>query len=105
MSNASAWNENDGCFSYVIFYNNIVDFFEMTPGPKSQRQAQELLSWWTRCVYYLVCMSTSNDSLLSKIFGRRISNNQSAGIHAASSVSKLASQRAARELVSAVPIL
>ncbi|KAF8228437.1 hypothetical protein L208DRAFT_1291525, partial [Tricholoma matsutake] len=48
LSNANAWNENDGCFSYVDFYNNILDYFEIPVGPESQSQMTSLLSWWTR---------------------------------------------------------
>jgi hypothetical protein len=48
LSNASAWHEIDGCFSYINFYNNIVDFFELTPGPAAQKRARELLAWWSR---------------------------------------------------------
>jgi hypothetical protein len=57
LSSAAAWNENDGCFSYPVFYNNIVDFFEDTPGPTAQAHTQSLLSWWTRyiCPILLFC--------------------------------------------------
>lgn len=48
LSNASAWHEVDGCFSYINFYNNIVDFFELAPGPVAQKRTQELLTWWSR---------------------------------------------------------
>lgn len=48
LSNASAWNENDGCFSYAVFYNNILDLFEAPPGPAAQAQTRELLIWWTQ---------------------------------------------------------
>jgi hypothetical protein len=48
LSNANAWNENDGCFNYVHFYNNILDYFELTPGPESLARTTSLLSWWTR---------------------------------------------------------
>ena len=47
LSSATSWNKTDGCFSYPIFYNNIVDFFENTPGPAADVHIQELLSWWT----------------------------------------------------------
>jgi hypothetical protein len=51
LSSAGAWNENDGCFNYPLFYNNIIDFFEDIPGPTAQAHAQSVLSWWTRyCV-------------------------------------------------------
>lgn len=52
LSNANAWNENDGCFNYVTFYNNIVDFFEIAPGPAARLHIQELLAWWTRYAMY-----------------------------------------------------
>ena len=48
LSSTPAWNENDGCFSYPTFYNNIVDFFEEALGPASRAHAQSLLSWWTK---------------------------------------------------------
>ncbi|KAF8228060.1 hypothetical protein L208DRAFT_1293518 [Tricholoma matsutake] len=48
LSNANAWNENDSCFSYVDFYNNILDYFEIPVGSESQSQMTSLLSWWTR---------------------------------------------------------
>ncbi|KAF8238278.1 hypothetical protein L208DRAFT_1243132, partial [Tricholoma matsutake] len=48
LSNANTWNENDGCFNYVDFYNNIIDYFEITLGPESQSQTASLLYWWTR---------------------------------------------------------
>ncbi|KAF8235817.1 hypothetical protein L208DRAFT_1255194, partial [Tricholoma matsutake] len=48
LSNANAWNENNGCFSYVDFYNNILDYFEIPVGPESQSQTISLLSWWMR---------------------------------------------------------
>ena len=58
LSSAAAWNENDGCFSYPIFYNNILDFFEDTPGPAAQAHAQDLLSWWTRyCVILSILLN------------------------------------------------
>jgi hypothetical protein len=50
LSSANSWNLNDGCFSYPVFYNNIVDFFENTPGPVAQAEVRSLLSWWTLCV-------------------------------------------------------
>lgn len=64
LSNASAWNENDGCFNYIIFYNNIVDFFEIPPGPAAQLHAQTLLAWWTRSISHLISVLDLLTSLL-----------------------------------------
>jgi hypothetical protein len=48
LSNANAWNENDGNFNYLTFYNNIVDYFEVDLGPENKILTDELLAWWTR---------------------------------------------------------
>jgi hypothetical protein len=47
---ATSWNEDDGCFSYPGFYNNMIDFFEHTPGPVAEAEVWALVSWWTLCV-------------------------------------------------------
>jgi hypothetical protein len=62
LSNASAWNENDGCFSYPVFYNNICDFFEDVPGTVAQGHTKSLLSWWTR---YTLCWLLITAALLT----------------------------------------
>jgi hypothetical protein len=53
LSNASAWSEDDGCFNSVVFYNNIVDYFEVDLGPETLADATALLAWWTRLVAVL----------------------------------------------------
>ncbi|KAF9455666.1 hypothetical protein BDZ94DRAFT_1360794, partial [Collybia nuda] len=79
LSNASAWQEDNGLFNYAHFYNNVIDYFELTPGPAALKQSKELLSWWS-----------------SKIFGKH-TTPVPAGSQPNSSVAKLAAQRAARE--------
>ncbi|KAJ7618360.1 hypothetical protein B0H17DRAFT_965188, partial [Mycena rosella] len=32
LSDAHHWDEHDGSFDYIKFYNNVVDFFEFPPG-------------------------------------------------------------------------
>lgn len=78
LSNASAWNEDDGCFNYATFYHNILHYFENPPGPTARLEIQELLLWWSQ-----------------QVFGRNLSTG---GSRPGASVSQLASQRAAREL-------
>jgi hypothetical protein len=105
LSNASSWNENDGCFSYSTFYNNIVDFFEVSVGPAAKAQTRELLSWWTRWVYSpsLVSFWRSFTFLHTrKVFGGHSVHALNA-TRPGTSVSKLASQRAARELTHRTP--
>ncbi|KAF9456579.1 hypothetical protein BDZ94DRAFT_1177434, partial [Collybia nuda] len=48
LSNASAWQEDVGLFNYAHFYNNVIDYFKLTPGPAALKQSKELLSWWSR---------------------------------------------------------
>jgi hypothetical protein len=62
LSNANAWNENDGCFNYINFYNNIVDYFEIPVGPESQAHVSSLLSWWTRCASSFLVVVSDNDT-------------------------------------------
>ncbi|KAJ6448152.1 hypothetical protein C8R45DRAFT_1134461 [Mycena sanguinolenta] len=51
LSDASSWNDVDGDFDYVAYYNNIVDWFENAPGPRAQKEADELLVWWDQRVF------------------------------------------------------
>lgn len=43
-----AWHVVDINFSHVEFYGAIVDYFEVTPGPRAQARVDELLEWWNR---------------------------------------------------------
>jgi hypothetical protein len=40
----------DADFSHRHFYNAVVDYFEVAPGPIAQKHIAELLQWWNRCV-------------------------------------------------------
>ena len=53
LSNVNTWNENDGCFNYTTFYNNIIDYFKVDLGPENKVNTDMLLSWWTRSVWHL----------------------------------------------------
>ncbi|KAJ6532797.1 hypothetical protein B0H10DRAFT_2247466 [Mycena sp. CBHHK59/15] len=46
LSDQHHWEENDGSFDYVEFYNNIVDYFEFPPGPITKLDFEQLLDWW-----------------------------------------------------------
>lgn len=106
LSNAGAWNENDGCFNYVTFYNNITDYFELDFGPENQAHTTTLLAWWTRLVTFqplfiaIVIDGWFKSERRSKIFGRRLVHSDhvrgQSGV-GGSSVARLASQRTARE--------
>ncbi|KAJ6465483.1 hypothetical protein C8R45DRAFT_939672 [Mycena sanguinolenta] len=56
LSDAASWNEVDGDFEYVVYYNNIVDWFENAPGPVAQKEAAELLAWWDQRVFKNNCV-------------------------------------------------
>jgi hypothetical protein len=47
LSSLNNWSEIDGDFSYCDFYNFIVDYFEITPGPRAKARVEDLLRWWT----------------------------------------------------------
>ena len=61
-------NEDDGCFSYPGFYNNMVNFFEHAPGPMAEVEVWALLSWWTLYMRTDADL-TPTEILDSKIFG------------------------------------
>jgi hypothetical protein len=35
-------------FNHVEFYQAIVNYFEVTPGPVGQAHVDDLLAWWNR---------------------------------------------------------
>jgi hypothetical protein len=45
-------------FNHHEFYSAVVDYFEVTPGPRSQARVDELLTWWNR--YILLTRFRSN---------------------------------------------
>ncbi|TFK60634.1 hypothetical protein BDN72DRAFT_864211 [Pluteus cervinus] len=51
LTNAAQWNKVVNHFSYHLFYNFIVDFFECPPGPLAAQRNEELLAWWNCQVY------------------------------------------------------
>ncbi|KAJ7450136.1 hypothetical protein FB451DRAFT_1052529 [Mycena latifolia] len=46
LSDTHHWDEHDGSFDYIQFYNNIVDYFEFPPGPLAKLEVARLLDWW-----------------------------------------------------------
>ncbi|KII89355.1 hypothetical protein PLICRDRAFT_175550 [Plicaturopsis crispa FD-325 SS-3] len=86
LSNVGSWRDSDGDFDYIEFYHNIIDFFENPAGPIAAAANQELLDWWT-----LRILKPVN----AKRLPGQIRNRASA------SVSRLAAQRAAKELAAA----
>ncbi|KAG1895065.1 uncharacterized protein F5891DRAFT_1194569 [Suillus fuscotomentosus] len=48
LANITSWRAVDGDFDYNTFWNNVVDFFEDSPGPAARLRVKELLEWWTQ---------------------------------------------------------
>lgn len=44
----TAWHYVDIDFDHREFYASIVDYFEVTPGPRAQAEVEELLAWWNK---------------------------------------------------------
>ncbi|KAG1846724.1 hypothetical protein C8R48DRAFT_616215 [Suillus tomentosus] len=51
LSCVSSWRTVDGDFDYELFWNNVVDYFEVVPGPVTKRRVDKLLEWWTRKIF------------------------------------------------------
>ncbi|KAF7973006.1 hypothetical protein HWV62_16384 [Athelia sp. TMB] len=83
LSNTTSWRLVDIDFSQVEFYGAIVDFFESTPGPRTQANAEKLLAWWNMQIF-----GRGNGASKASELARR---------HASSSMSRMASQRQALE--------
>ncbi|KAJ7173698.1 hypothetical protein C8R46DRAFT_1189872 [Mycena filopes] len=81
LSDAPQWNDKDGDFDYILYYNNIVDWFEAAPGPVAQKAVDDLLAWWDKRVF--------------KNAGRSVAQD---GATPSGSVLTMRQKRAAREL-------
>ncbi|KAG1839593.1 hypothetical protein C8R48DRAFT_621548 [Suillus tomentosus] len=53
LSSITSWRAVDGDFDYNTCWNNVVDFFEDSPGPAARLRVKELLEWWTQLVSHL----------------------------------------------------
>ncbi|KAJ7934816.1 hypothetical protein B0H13DRAFT_2305276 [Mycena leptocephala] len=79
LSDAPTWNEVDGDFDYILYYYNILDWFENV-GPIGQKEVDELLAWWDQRVF--------------KNSGRSVPEPS----RGSSSIAAMRERRAAREL-------
>jgi len=48
LSDANTWRAVDVEFNHIEFYQAIVNYFEVTPGPVGQAHVDDLLAWWNR---------------------------------------------------------
>ncbi|KAJ6625271.1 hypothetical protein B0H10DRAFT_2186210 [Mycena sp. CBHHK59/15] len=46
LSDTNHWDNSDGAFDYILFYNNVVDYLEAPPRPVARLQVAQLLDWW-----------------------------------------------------------
>ncbi|KAH7917428.1 hypothetical protein BV22DRAFT_1026345 [Leucogyrophana mollusca] len=51
FSSCGSWRIIDEDFNYEVFYNNIVDYFELPPTPEAKADVEELLFWWNQAVF------------------------------------------------------
>ncbi|KIJ58306.1 hypothetical protein HYDPIDRAFT_119690 [Hydnomerulius pinastri MD-312] len=82
LSSLSSWRIFDGDFDANAFYQNVVEYFEATPGPVAKAKVQALLLWWDR-----------------KVFGRNHEILRTPEQAGSLTVARLAAQRAAAEQV------
>jgi hypothetical protein len=52
LSSANAWRSVDIDFDYAEFYQAVVDYFEVTPGPIAKARVADLLAWWNKYVFF-----------------------------------------------------
>jgi len=80
LEDISSWSNDIERFNYITFYNNIVDYFEYTPGPTAQAHVKELLKWWNM-----------------RVFGSSIRVDDGSAADPNASVSRMMAQRSAKE--------
>ncbi|KAF8447389.1 hypothetical protein L210DRAFT_3330283, partial [Boletus edulis BED1] len=51
LSSCGTWRLLDGIFDHTLFYNNIVNWFEVTEDAEDQAFVDDLLLWWNRQVF------------------------------------------------------
>ncbi|KAG1811518.1 uncharacterized protein BJ212DRAFT_1448456 [Suillus subaureus] len=51
LSSASLWQITDDDFNSEVFYNHIVDFFELPPTQDTANEVDDILLWWNRKVF------------------------------------------------------
>lgn len=51
LTDATQWSESYNSFSFVAFYNFLVDYFEEFRNDSSKKRVNTLLSWWNRQVF------------------------------------------------------
>jgi hypothetical protein len=97
LSDAPTWNEVDGDFDYILYYYNILDWFENV-GPIGQKEVDELLAWWDQCVTIAShCILLTGSSSFRRVFknsGRSVPEPS----RGSSSIAAMRERRAAREL-------
>jgi hypothetical protein len=52
LSSANSWRSADIDFDYAEFYQAVVDYFEVTPGPIAKARVADLLAWWNKYVFF-----------------------------------------------------
>ena len=92
-------------FNYEEFYNTIIDYFEVTPGPAAKAIIDELLAWWDKCVLPLDHCLTLLIFWCRKVFGRtKYGALYLAVPHVGTSVACLSEHRQAREAQTQVAV-
>ncbi|KAF9474972.1 hypothetical protein BDN70DRAFT_936263 [Pholiota conissans] len=64
LTNAVSWTETYNNFSFIGFYNFLVDYFEEERSANSTRRVKELLEWWNDQVFpeHVASMGDSDES-------------------------------------------
>ena len=55
LSTAREWKREHNGFHYPSFYDFVVDYFEDVEDDTVLENTNELLDWWTRCVFLGIC--------------------------------------------------
>ena len=92
-------------FNYEEFYNTIIDYFEVTPGPAAKAIIDELLAWWDKYVLPLDHCLMLLIFWCRKVFEHtKYSTSYLTVPHVGTSVARLSEHRQAREAQTQVAV-
>ncbi|KIM60062.1 hypothetical protein SCLCIDRAFT_125019, partial [Scleroderma citrinum Foug A] len=51
LSSSTLWNVKDEDFDYILFYQNIIDYFECPSLRRKAEEVEDLLLWWNQRIF------------------------------------------------------
>ncbi|KAG2755220.1 hypothetical protein P692DRAFT_201860819 [Suillus brevipes Sb2] len=76
LSSTGSWRVIDDEFNHQEFYNNIVDFIELSATSDAAKEVEDLLLWWNRKVFGRKHVSTYRPQRVEQLSVARCSGRR-----------------------------